>query len=88
MEYMYVCPKCKSIFKTTSDKPVFCLDCHLETVFTGYDSVTWYSFSLDVRREKILNITEEVLKQRKLEKQQEIEREKELNLANVCQADF
>ena len=57
MEYMYVCPRCKSTYGVSNrNEGKVCGDCNVQTVFTGYDEQGWYAMSKQQRDAKISEI--------------------------------
>lgn len=47
---MYVCPKCKAVFRRPHNKQQFCPDCNVIMIDTGFDSESWYSLKPVDRR--------------------------------------
>ena len=57
MNYMYVCPRCKSTYGVSNrSEGKACGDCNIQTVFTGYDEQGWYSKSKQQRDAMITEI--------------------------------
>ena len=51
MEYIYICPKCRLIYRNREDAPNQCSNCKVETVSLDYNDKEWYSLSKSERDE-------------------------------------
>ena len=58
MEYMYVCPRCKTTYGVPNrNEGKVCGDCNVQTVFTGFDDSGWYAMSKKDRDARVAELT-------------------------------
>jgi len=85
MEYIYICPKCGLVYRNKSDASNNCSNCHVPTVYSGYDDQAWYAFPKDRRELLKAAIIEPEKEERERKRKEDFEnaviRERELREA-------
>lgn len=79
MDYIYLCPKCGLVYGNSKNEPNICIQCKIETIYSGYTEKDWYDNPHD-KREDIKAVL--IAKARKEVKEAHTEAEKTLSASN------